>query len=41
MKSVIANYDLDQRKRWEALDSRLTDYIKTEIDKLGAKGPLY
>jgi len=36
---VIANYDLDQRKRWEALDSRLTDYIKTEIGNLGAKGP--
>lgn len=38
-ESVIASYDLDQRKRWESLDSRLTDYIKTEIDKLGAKGP--
>jgi len=38
-ESMIASYDLDQRKRWESLDSRLTDYIKTEIDKLGAKGP--
>lgn len=38
-EDVIANYDLDQRKRWEALDSRLTDYIKTEINTLGAKGP--
>ncbi|MBP7215927.1 MAG: hypothetical protein KBA46_01455 [Candidatus Omnitrophica bacterium] len=38
-EEVIASYDLDQRKRWEALDSKLTDYIKTEIDKLGAKGP--
>lgn len=38
-ESVIASYDLDQRKRWESLDSRLTNYIKTEIDKLGAKGP--
>ena len=37
-QDVIANYDLDQRKRWEALDSRLTDYIKTEIDTLGTKG---
>jgi hypothetical protein len=37
-EDVVASYDLDQRKRWEALDSRLTDYIKTEIDKLGAKG---
>jgi len=38
-EEVIMNYDLDQRKRWEALDLRLTEYIKTEIDKLGAKGP--
>ena len=38
-EEVITNYDLDQRKRWEALDLRLTDYIKTEVDKLGAKGP--
>ncbi|PIP19793.1 MAG: hypothetical protein COX41_01090 [Candidatus Omnitrophica bacterium CG23_combo_of_CG06-09_8_20_14_all_41_10] len=38
-EEVITNYDLDQRKRWEALDLRLTDYIKTEIGKLGAKGP--
>ncbi|MDD2752038.1 MAG: hypothetical protein PHN59_02810, partial [Candidatus Omnitrophica bacterium] len=38
-ENVIASYDLDQRKRWESLDSRLTDYIKTEIDKLGVKGP--
>jgi hypothetical protein len=29
-EDVIANYDLDQRKRWEDLDSRLTEYIKTE-----------
>lgn len=39
-EEVITNYDLDQRKRWEALDSRLNDYIKTEMGKLGAKGPL-
>ena len=38
-EEVISSYDLDQRKRWETLDSRLTDYIKTEIDKIGAKGP--
>ncbi len=38
-EEVITNYDLDQRKRWEALDLRLTDYIKTEIGNLGAKGP--
>ncbi len=38
-EDVITNYDLNQRKHWEALDSRLTDYIKTEIGKLGAKGP--
>jgi len=38
-EEVVMNYDLDQRKRWEALDSRLNDYIKAEIDKLGAKGP--
>ena len=38
-EEVITNYDLDQRKRWEALDSKLTAYIKTEIGNLGAKGP--
>ena len=38
-EEIIMNYDLDQRKRWEALDLKLTDYIKTEIGKLGAKGP--
>jgi hypothetical protein len=36
---VVGNYDLDQKKRWEALDSRLTDYIKAEINKLGAIDP--
>jgi len=38
-EEVVSSYDLDQRKRWETLDSRLTGYIKTEIDKIGAKGP--
>jgi len=38
-EEVVMNYDLEQRKRWEALDLKLTDYIKKEIDKLGAKGP--
>ncbi|MEK6564295.1 MAG: conjugal transfer protein TraG N-terminal domain-containing protein [Candidatus Omnitrophota bacterium] len=38
-EEVIMNYDLDQRKRWESLDLRLTSYIKTDIGKLGAKGP--
>ena len=38
-EEIIKNYDLDQRKRWETLDLKLTDYIKTEIGKLGAKGP--
>jgi hypothetical protein len=38
-EEVIMNYDLEQRKRWEALDLKLTEYIKKEIDKLGAKGP--
>ena len=38
-EEIIMNYDLNQRKRWEALDLKLTDYIKTEIGKLGAKGP--
>jgi hypothetical protein len=38
-EEVVLNYDLEQRKRWEALDLKLTDYIKKEIDKLGAKGP--
>jgi hypothetical protein len=37
-EDVIANYDLDQRKRWEDLDSRLTEYIKTEMNKLGNEG---
>jgi len=39
-EEVITNYDLDQRKRWEALDLRLDDYIKKEIDKLGPSNPL-
>jgi len=34
---VIANYDLEQRKRWEALDTRLTSYIRTELAKLSSK----
>jgi len=34
---VVASYDLEQRKRWEALDSRLTEYIKTELSKLRSK----
>jgi len=34
---VVANYDLEQRKRWEALDLRLTDYIKTELGKLRSR----
>lgn len=38
-EEVVMNYDLEQRKRWEELDSRLNDYIKAEVDKLGAKGP--
>ncbi|MGA2775702.1 MAG: conjugal transfer protein TraG N-terminal domain-containing protein [Candidatus Omnitrophota bacterium] len=38
-EEVMMSYDPDQRKRWDALDSKLTAYIKTEIDKLGAKGP--
>ena len=38
-EEVVMNYDLEQRKHWEALDLRLNDYIKTEIDRLGAKGP--
>jgi len=37
---VVVSYDLDQRKRWEDLDTRLSDYIKAEIDTLGPKGPL-
>ncbi len=37
-EDVIANYDLDQRKRWEDLDSRLTEYIKAEMNKLGNEG---
>lgn len=37
-EDVIANYDFDQRKRWEDLDSRLTEYIKTEMNKLGNEG---
>ena len=39
-EEVIANYDLDQRKRWEGLDSRLSDYIKENIDTLGSNSPL-
>ncbi len=39
-EEVLMNYDLKQRSRWEALDLRLTDYIKREIDKLGVKVPL-
>ncbi|MFH1691997.1 MAG: conjugal transfer protein TraG N-terminal domain-containing protein [Candidatus Omnitrophota bacterium] len=38
-EEVVMNYDLEQRKRWEELDLKLTDYIKKEIDTLGAKGP--
>lgn len=37
-EEVVMSYDLEQRKKWESLDLRLTDYIKKEIDKLGAKG---
>lgn len=39
-EEVVASYDLKQRKRWEDLDTRLSDYIKAEIDTLGPKGPL-
>ena len=38
-EEVIMSYDPEQRRRWEELDSRLNNYIQTEIDKLGAKGP--
>jgi len=37
---IIANYDLDQRKRWEDLDARLNAYVKDQIDTLGPTGPL-
>jgi len=39
-EEVITSYDLEQRKRWEALDLRLSDYIKKDIDKLGPSNPL-
>jgi len=38
-EEIIMNYDLDQRKRWETLDLRLTDYIKREINTLGPTRP--
>ena len=38
-EEVITNYDSDQRKRWEALDLRLTAYINKEISTLGTSGP--
>ena len=35
---VVANYDPTQKTRWLALNSRLNDYIKQQIDKLGLAG---
>ena len=37
-EDVVASYDSDQRKRWEALDSRLNDYIKKQLETLGMAG---
>jgi len=39
-EEVVMNYDLEQRKRWEALNLRLDDYIKKDLDKLGSRNPL-
>ena len=39
-EEVITSYDLEQRKRWEDIDTRLNDYIKAEIGTLGLKSPL-
>ena len=35
---VVANYDPTQKTKWLALNSRLNDYIKQQIDKLGLAG---
>lgn len=39
-EEVLANYDLEQKKRWEALDIKLNEYIKQEMNKLGNLGLL-
>ena len=37
---VIANYDPDQKSRWEDLDTRLDTYIKENLDTISSNGPL-